>query len=180
MLEVISFGNPVQVYEFVLKKDIKREEKMLLTAQQGSSSSSCGAIHEVWQIPDESGVFGPLTSSVGGVVSVCIQVCASLLSLFHSYITLNKVKDSWSEPCVKGTTGSWGEGGKPCSSLLIPSSALTTFQRRVHLFALLYRTSVMHSQVLHLFLLLLTCSGMGSWPHVPRINYVYVQVEEIV
>ena len=66
---------------------------MFLTAQQGSSNSSCGAIHEAQQFPGESGVFGHLTSSVVGVVSVWIQVCASLLSLFYSYITLNRVKE---------------------------------------------------------------------------------------
>lgn len=63
-------------------------------------------------------------------------MCVSLLSLFYSYVTLNKVKDRWSQLCVKGTTGSWGEGWKHCSFLLVPSSALTTFQRRVHLFSL--------------------------------------------
>lgn len=122
-------------------------------------------------------MFGHLTSCVVGVVSVWIQVCASLLSLLYSCITLNKVKDWCSEPCVKGTANCWGEGGKQCSFLLLPS-ALTTFQRRADLFALLCRTSDMHSQVLHLFLLLLTCSGMRSGPEVPRISHVYVQVEQ--
>lgn len=92
---------------------------MLLAAQQGSSNSSCGAIHEAQQVLGEGGVFGYFTSSVVGVVCVWIQVRASLLSSFNSYVTLNKVKDSWSEPHVKGTRGSWWK-----ALFLLPGSFL--------------------------------------------------------
>lgn len=44
---------------------------------------------------------------------------------------------------------------------LVPTSVLATFHRRVYLFALFCRTSDIRSLLLHLFLLLLTCSGMG-------------------
>lgn len=101
---------------------------------------------------------------------VWIQMCASL---FYSYVTSNKVKDRWSEPCGEGTQGAEEKENMflPPASLL----ALITFHREVHIFAWTSSVGlVMCTAVQHLFLLLrIYACGMGSCPKMPKINHVH-------
>lgn len=142
--------------------NVKQKCYLLLTRALLVSSS----IHEAWQIHGRSKMFGHFTVwlELGVDPSVCILV--------YRYVTLNKVKDWWSEPCQGGTWGAEEETlFLPPGSLL----ALTTFQNEVHLFACTGSAGpVTCIAVLHLFLLLLTNSGMGSCPKVPKISCVDV------